>query len=381
MTSRGRAHLRVLSVVLLAANQMGAQRPGAPLKLVREKAPESWHHEFSEIGRAFVLPGGTTVVSQHADKNIVLLSSRGHVPKVVGRSGGGPGEFQSVSRLGRVNSSVWIADILARRVTFFSESGDLQAIISIPSSILSEADGNATGVSAIPLAVFADSATLMEVQVPKAQPAPAWAAGRAPGDVMFLRVSRAGVVSAVVTSLPGGVCVQHQVIQKAKVSLPLPFCALPLYDVGPNGASASIIEAKGGFELTTYDANGALRGRTLVPYQPPAMTEHLRDSLKAIMKQRMRIPFVVSAFESLPFPSRLPAYKRIVVGDSGGVWVEVNHTRPGHLWIGFDEHANRIGSVLLPGESELIGAVGRALLTAEADSDGAPTLARWRVSR
>ena len=97
-----------------------AAQPSAPgVRLVEELRLDATAEDFPAVSRVFVGPDGRIVVPINADMQLRVYDSSGRKMGVLGRRGSGPGEFNSLSLLGWVGDTMWVADIRLYRTSFF----------------------------------------------------------------------------------------------------------------------------------------------------------------------------------------------------------------------------------------------------------------------
>lgn len=66
---------------------------------------------------------GWIYVAQPQETTIKVFDSHGQPQSRIGRNGGGPGEFRTLTRVGWLGDTLWTIDSRLRRVTFFSQAG------------------------------------------------------------------------------------------------------------------------------------------------------------------------------------------------------------------------------------------------------------------
>lgn len=85
--------------------------------------------------RAIALVGDMLLVSQPTDNAILLVRRGGSVVRSIGRAGGGPGEFRSLTTIGALADTLWVYDGQQRRLTLFSLSGNLLRTQSVQDTV------------------------------------------------------------------------------------------------------------------------------------------------------------------------------------------------------------------------------------------------------
>ncbi len=80
---------------------------------------------FSFIGNVDVDRDGQIYAVENQAAEIRVFAPDGRLLRRIGRQGAGPGEFRSVSAFGVHGDTVWVVDVLARRITLFDRTGRL----------------------------------------------------------------------------------------------------------------------------------------------------------------------------------------------------------------------------------------------------------------
>lgn len=90
-------------------------------------------HALSRVDALVPDGSGGLWVAQGQDGHIKRLTADGKLRQIVGGSGDGPGEFRSIASMGRTETGkLWAFDPLNRRVSVFSERGELETTRGIP---------------------------------------------------------------------------------------------------------------------------------------------------------------------------------------------------------------------------------------------------------
>jgi hypothetical protein len=79
-------------------------------------------------------PDGSVVVSQPMDATIRQFLKDGTAGWTAGGAGDGPGEFRSISKMGRLGDAIWVVDSRSGRISFFDSSGQLLRDERLPQS-------------------------------------------------------------------------------------------------------------------------------------------------------------------------------------------------------------------------------------------------------
>jgi hypothetical protein len=123
-------------VGLLAHRQVAAQGPPARWQLSARPSVTigrrgDRHTDFLRIGKVLRLPGGEIAVPNGASNEIRIFDRAGRYLRALGRGGAGPGEFKSLSLLGRSGDTLFIWDGTSSRITQFLAGGTLVKTIPV----------------------------------------------------------------------------------------------------------------------------------------------------------------------------------------------------------------------------------------------------------
>jgi hypothetical protein len=105
------------------------------------RIPASIGGASSEIGRTAFLGGGRIAVDDYDGKRVLVFDSTGHLTRIIGRGGSGPGEFQTptlVQTFAADSLLVW--DAALRRLSFLSATTGTGTAVQLPSTLANGAD-------------------------------------------------------------------------------------------------------------------------------------------------------------------------------------------------------------------------------------------------
>jgi hypothetical protein len=111
-----------------------------------------WSDEIEyKFSRVASLMGGdaSVVITDGRNLQIVELGLDGQITRVIGGRGGGPGEFQSLQYADRVDGELWAVDVVSRRYSVFSRSGEYLRGYRWPDSLTRHGPFRALGGSRI----------------------------------------------------------------------------------------------------------------------------------------------------------------------------------------------------------------------------------------
>lgn len=84
---------------------------------------------FSRVTAMAVGENGLLYVVDGQERQIRVFDASGRRVGTIGGRGRGPGELESATRFGVLGDTVWVADLLNRRLTLFSSGGDVLATL------------------------------------------------------------------------------------------------------------------------------------------------------------------------------------------------------------------------------------------------------------
>jgi hypothetical protein len=116
---------------------------------------------FSRISRVEIGPDGRLYVGEVQDRQIRVYSPDGRLLHRIGRSGGGPGEFQGMPVFGVHGDTLWTYDLAAGRITLFDTRGGVLATAPTFGEAIPLADGRRVWVT--PARMRADGRFISDV--------------------------------------------------------------------------------------------------------------------------------------------------------------------------------------------------------------------------
>lgn len=143
------------------------------------------------------------------------------------------------------------------------------------------------------------------------------------------------------------------------------------------------------FRIAGFTPDGRLRRVVRAPIRGRRLTDADTDRYERERLDRIRgsraFPVVGAVFESgqVPYPDRLPPHGRILVEESGGLWVQQG-LRPGERtsrWFVFAPDGRWSGEVMAPEGSELLQVATDWVLGVHRDELGVETVRLYRLER
>ena len=297
---------------------------------------------LERVSHALRLEDGTIVVADRGPNELRVFDAEGVFIRNFGGSGEGPGEFAMLSEVWARGDTILASDNFQGRISVFGRGGDVLETIRVE-----VAEGR--GGYRSPTRQFTDGAILV------LNP-PSGGVGIGGGDVIpgavwrLDRYSRAGRFMNEISSVQESPRWEHG-IYELPPGLYLPFSlGLPLYAASGDhvytaeGTEASIQRWKSDGELSHVfrctiqerrvsndDRRRWREANSTTPqgYDPAAWARYVRE---------------------IPFPERMPVYRRMQVDTQGYVWAE-RFSPPWEedsSWYVFDEQGTWLGEVSTP---------------------------------
>lgn len=260
----------------------------------------------------------------------------GNYLSVAGRQGQGPGEFQGISLMHRIDGdSLMVWDMALRRLSVFTSAGRFGRTTAGPSlpgffvatDILP--DGSIVGIHLPGLDLNSVSPGKLETMVN-----------------VILYNTRSLTIDTVTTLLGGS-----SFVGPGPTIVSIPFSTTPQVI-----AAGRMLYAGSGhtYEVRSYSREGALRRiLRLARPNPPLtaiMVEKLIDRLSSGASRTGGRLQTERVYRNLPFSETLPAYDRFVVDENGNLWISSYHAAPDQPgeWTVFDSTGRLAGDVVTP---------------------------------
>lgn len=299
-------------------------------------------YQFGRVAGALRLADGRVVVADGQANHLRYFDAGGRHLRTVGRTGGGPGEFQGLIRLLRfAGDTVAAWDYQLARLSLFAPDGTFLRGRSVPAVGGREmpqvegafADGSllVTPFSLVfgsGTSVKRDTVTLLRYAADSAR---VDSIGRFPG---------AQTLSVAWTENGGGA-----------TRGPVPF--------GPNtyrvvrGDLLHVADSER-FEVASYKGDGTLRRLVRAAYTPEALTPEeiarYKEEQRAESGESRERQFVERSLAATPFPKTKSAFAGMVVDATGATWLRghsVGSDAPGR-WTVFAADGALLGTVELP---------------------------------
>jgi hypothetical protein len=363
---------------LLALEAIG-QTPATTLPVTQTLRIDGARNDLVPIEWLAVGPTGTIAISQLDDKAVRLFSANGASIAKIGRAGAGPGEFRTISRVGWLGDTVWIADRSLQRFTLTSASG--AALRTMP---YAHQPGDLT-------------ATPNDIRLSQVSPVALMAGGkqllsglRGPGAVLpgpypkgslFLWVGVNHRVEHFAVQPP-----DEGLIGTATATATSPFGVDAYAAASPDGALLAIVPgsyadiAKGFVRVVVMKASGdtVFSREIRLPMTPipkavadSAMAERIASLKDAELRREYPRRALV--------PASYPPVTGLTIGRDGTVWIRGRagaNTRP---YFALDRTGQVIGTATLPARSRVHAGERGTLWAVEEDDLGFESIVRYSV--
>ncbi len=289
-------------------------------------------------GRIIVANAGTDELRAYAPDGVHLWS--------VGREGEGPGEFRNLGWVRRYRGdSLMTYDRSLHRLSVFTTDGEFGRIARLES--------RADGLSPAAVAPLEDGTVVVHasgVITPQASPG----IHRLPGRL--LRYSPEGEILNEIADAPGPEWVMDE---EFKTLARRPFTTD--FEQAVYGSRIYYGFART-WEILAADPSGATQTIIRLARSPEELTPDHVAAYQDAQLERLRrfgredlMPRERRRVESLPYPSQLPAYRRLLTDRRGHLWVEVHQGLGGadRLFVIFDPEGGLLGRLRLPGDLEV----------------------------
>ena len=272
--------------------------------------------------------------------------------RAIGRSGAGPGEFRVIASLGWWNDTLWVGDASVPRVQFFSDTGRyLHGITATTRASWGPRPGG-------DLVGFA----------------PRRLSGDSPSSV--LRQRPAGVETVALWPLVPAPRVMLP--NSGPRGNPQPFAAETVVGASPDHARFCAARPAGAaWQVECVDDNAKQLMQTNVSLAGRPLTDMVFDSMVAVFSQGRDESEVR---RRLSRPSALPAINRMLVANSGEIWMQRTHAfERAAIWLPIGADGKPQQEVNVAPLTRLLLVQADSVWGVRADEDGLESLMRCAV--
>jgi hypothetical protein len=362
----------IAAAMLLSAVQVPALE-ASPI-VVLGGAEERGGVVFARVTDSARQAGGAIVVADEGSFQLNIFDSSGGRRRTVGRRGGGPGEFQTISSIFTgAGDSIWTWDMRLHRLTVFTSQGDYaRSLVLAPTQ---------PGYQPRPVAILGNRILLAQVR----SYSPSEGEQGVKRDSATLALLQPdGTVEREFGHVPASEVFVRSDGGSVSVS-DLPFGADAIFG---GGAATWFAADSRSPALQLRDPTGRVVRTLGTGFQTPVVTpqqikaareqrtRHLDDPRLHAMRQN-----VEQMFRSLPRDLRLPAMNGAVLGDDGSVWIAKHPRMPGEPveWTVFDTAGAPRGRLVLPHNTRVTAAGADWVLTQGTDELDVDVVSLLRV--
>jgi len=376
--------LATLFSATLGVSDLRSQQPSR--KLVQDMqfvVPDSV--ALTSVDQIAQGPDGALYVCGRRDGRLLVFDTKGRLIRAIGRPGEGPGEFRFLARFGWVRDSLWIADPMSRRISFFSAEGKFRRSLAFPILPLRR-----PSMQLWPEAVLADGSLLIRElwTIPGESLASATGLlllrasvdGRVLDTLRWLRSSR----TAMVVRLPSG-----GIMQRSQ-----PWSDNDLFTLDPGGNEVIVIdrqitESPSGahFRMLAFGADGQPIIERQLSYDPVVLTSKRFDQeLESLASPVLnRFPSAKDARNATALqlfrPHFLPPVRDVIVGSDRSTWLNVQLADNDQTWLAFDKLGVQIARIVAPPGAKLLAVSATGAWGVVLDRDDVPALVRYRIDK
>lgn len=343
------ALFRLVVLGALAPAALSAQS-AVRLSVVRDLyvAPEI--ADLSLTVNMAVYPDGVIAVSQPLENTIRYFSGTGRAIRSIGRAGAGPGEFRYIGRLLWTADTLWVADMVLKRVTLLSAEQKVVKTVPLPTTVQFRRGGNGAVVSfsnLTPRARYAGGGMLFTALTWDRARTDWLPTGHRRGEYPILRTEPDGTVSRVI-----GFTVSSMDCEDGDVTIPL--CSEPYGAYSADGsrvAFAAVVNGTvktGEYRVTTLSEHGDTIFNRRYPFVPVPVSRTTRDSARALASKEAATPELRATVNRMHIPGFHPPLRNLVIGRDGTVWVEMRAVAGERRWQMLAPDGKPVGELALP---------------------------------
>ena len=329
--------------------------------------------QLSDVTALHFARRGEILLVDRSQQAVLRLDSLGRTLPPLARAGDGPGEVRRAFALGWLGDTLWVADAILRRLTYYS--ADLKFLRTQP-------DQDRCGASPMALVLGNRCLVLRDHARPPTEDDP-------PAFPMVLTTGSPPLVLDTIGLLAAERLRMRIRYADAEVQLRQPFSDVPLLAVDQDGRGLAWIDRQPdpghptSFTITWIDGQTRVRHTVHAPFVPVPLPKTAIDSALTHGPRLGRLPPTVS--DSVPRhlyrPQNRPAVLVGLFDDRHRLWLRVPDatTTTESTWRVVDRAGREVTSVLLPRPFRPFAIRGHRLLGTALDDDDVPMLLQYRV--
>lgn len=334
---------------------------------------------FTRIKALLPAPDGRQIV---ADFPVAMkvFSPQGKLSHIIGRSGGGPGEFQSLDQVGLIQDTLWSTDVRSRRTTLFRLDGTVIATIpwaNVDAAIVANQGRN------VVTGLFSNGTAWGEFDGHLARTM----RGLPESDKAVVRMSRSGSVSDTIIVVPtvhsmyavgDGTTFSFGAQRFPDAPVVIGFGAQSRIAVIDRSASRD--GSRSSVQITCISATGNTLWKRALEYVPKRLEKSATDSfVNSVLRstQRLRLESDVVR-RALFLPSYRPPVTAAFASSEGELWIRREDGADAvEYWV-ISATGNLIASLATPKNLTLLAARGQNVWGVERDENDVPTIVKFR---
>ncbi len=374
----------ILSLVLLPPGLEG-QTPRESWVLVEDLRIGSLdrpNYTLTKVRDLAIGKDGSIYVGQDMDKLIRVFDSDGRFVRTIGREGGGPGEFQSISSLGWRADTLSVVDFVQTRVSQFSAGGEHLHTFRFDGPMLPESSRPTP-----PNTLFPDGSIVATPLIGSQEDI---------DSLPILRMDRGGEIldTLGMVSARGG----RAVIRTEEITIHtfLPVPSNSLWEVSPADSSILIVHRpipenvkEGTFRVQKFGSTGAAIFDRHFRYTPKPVPEDFYDFaarhpgfLERASRAMDRSELIQLVHDSIPIPELQPAITQLTAGRDGTIWLRRDGLETETVrWIVLNTKGDIIAELTAPAELEILVAQRDMVWGVMEDELEVSYVVRFRVTR
>jgi hypothetical protein len=359
---------------------------GGEFLAVEESRIDATTADLSRASYLLVARNGDILVGQTEDGHIKVFGQDGSI-STIGRSGGGPGEFNRLTRIGWLGDSLWTLDPGLMRISLFGPDYEFVRSYPSPGGNPAAADGTEP-YSTFLQAVLPEGQHRVLVSTRTGMERPGWLAAVDSGENAYARVDAAGSHPQLLAINPIDPCWRNWKVGTAgSAGMKLPYCEARLSTDWDGTVSLGFVDAQpatGDSASYRVTVIGPAGDTTVVKdffYTPIPVNQAMIDSAharRAAIDSQSNPAFLANRPE-ITYPASLPPVKRLVLGRDATVWIELEDNAAPHTWQVLDPHGEEVGRVTLPEAFRLMTADRDRIWGLERDADDLESIVTYRL--
>lgn len=324
---------------LLAALLLVSGPAAAPLSVPpagRDLAPDpdfvlddSVRAQLSVISDIALSPDGSLYLADRTFPAVLHLEPTGHLRRIIGRAGEGPGEFIYISQLGTIHDTLWAVDPGLGRVTLFGPGAREAATVTLgrPAALRAGVPEDRRLRSGLAMAMLPDGGVIAEQPItPPGRPA------AMPIALAVLRVDRDNAIRDTLTVLNADRQALRFIFREGILTAAQPLTDDPTAAYASDGGLVVRLDRRAGagsFTLTAWRDGAEQAWTRSLSYRPAPVPAGLPDSLARMLVRRdpgaAPTPITADSIRrKLYVPPSMPPVEAIVVGHDRSIWLRVH---------------------------------------------------------